>query len=77
VYSQKPAEYLINLADNTFLLMGGGPCEREMRRKHEKPGTFIQRLSPEARELLSNLKSDDLANLRWPPDCFRGFDSLG
>ena len=32
-----------------------------------KPGELVQRLSQHDREILEQLSSDDLSNVRWPP----------
>ena len=40
-------------------------------REFEKPGFIVQNLSPEQRQILKSLKSEDVQDVRWPrPDGF-------
>lgn len=66
---------ITDLADS-WMCNSGGHSERRHRREHEKPGTTIQRLNPEVRKKLEELKSEDISNVRWPPDWVRTLDTM-
>ena len=56
------ATLLMDLAERYYLLSDDG-----RRYRNDKPGAAVERLPEEKKELLRGLKSDDLANVRWPP----------
>lgn len=66
---------ITDLADS-WLCTSGGPSERRIRREQETPGTAIQRLDAETRKKLEGLKSEDIADVRYPPDWAKKYTFL-
>ena len=57
----EPRKLIMNLADKHAVYAGVDSMLRS-----RKPGQIIQALSKEEREILKDLKSDDVQNIRWP-----------
>lgn len=66
LFTDSPRDTLLALADHHFL-MSGGPTQQAARRRHEKPGTTVMNLPASVRERLQRLRSEDIADVRWPP----------
>jgi len=63
---RKPQTLLAELADKA---LGGRYLTDGVSVSRDKPGSIIERLTPEQRELLKKLKVEDIADARWPrPD---------
>ncbi|RJQ27119.1 hypothetical protein C4577_02255 [Candidatus Parcubacteria bacterium] len=59
---------MIELAEGIFLTPSDYPDgPKKWSWRNLKPGESFQQLPEEIKELLKELKSDDLKNVRWPP----------
>ena len=63
---RKPQTLLGELADTA---LGARYLRDGVSATYDKPGSIVERLSPEQRKLLETLKPEDIENVRWPrPD---------
>lgn len=60
--SHNPGQVLMELAEEASML---SICSSKPA-SYCKPGEFIMKQPPEVREVLKELKSDDLQKVRWP-----------
>ena len=64
--NRKPQTLLAELADRA---LAGRHLTDGVSVSRDKPGSILERLKPEERELLKKLKVEDIENARWPrPD---------